>query len=270
MPAIIVSKTDLAGLNIKKQLTENFSFKETGKEFDANPVLSNGKLELFTINGAQIFADSVNRIETDLFIFASRHKSASEKPTLTAHPIGNFSGAEMGGKDSTLIPTSALALKYFLLALQARKESKSLSYEVSLECTHHGPFLTRPAVFVELGSSEAQWKDETAAESVAETISSFSPAKNDSKICIGFGGGHYCPSFTQIELRSGFAFSHIMPKYAFPSLGREIIRQMVSSTKEKVSFAVLDWKGLGKEKQKLASLLEGEGLEIIRSKDIEK
>ncbi len=54
-----------------------------------------------------------------------------------------------------------------------------LDYEVSYECTHHGPSLNVPAMFVELGSSEKQWNDSRAAEAVAhaamEAIAKFEP-----------------------------------------------------------------------------------------------
>ena len=41
-----------------------------------------------------------------------------------------------------------------LKALLHYKEELNLDYEVSYECTHHGPSLNVPAMFVELGSSE--------------------------------------------------------------------------------------------------------------------
>ncbi len=38
-----------------------------------------------------------------------------------------------------------------------------------MKCTHHGPSLDVPTMFVELGSSETQWRDSKAAQAVAHS-----------------------------------------------------------------------------------------------------
>ena len=54
-----------------------------------------------------------------------------------------------------------------LLGMAKAKEEMRLNYQVSYECTHHGPSLDVPTMFVERGSSLKQWKDLRAAEAVA-------------------------------------------------------------------------------------------------------
>jgi D-tyrosyl-tRNA(Tyr) deacylase len=54
-----------------------------------------------------------------------------------------------------------------LKAFMHHKETLNLDYEVSFECTHHGPSLNVPTMFVELGSSFQQWSDLKGAEAVA-------------------------------------------------------------------------------------------------------
>ncbi|MBU2477292.1 hypothetical protein KKG83_07535, partial [Candidatus Micrarchaeota archaeon] len=95
--SIIVSKTDPAGLNISNHLIKEFNFEKTEKSFDSNPIYSfsaektKQEFSLIFIEQKQVFADYLNELETDLFVFASKHSSESKTPTLSVHPIGNFS-----------------------------------------------------------------------------------------------------------------------------------------------------------------------------------
>ena len=104
-----------------------------------------------------------------LIVFISRHSSQSGKPTLSVHAPGNFGDAELGGLPKTLSVSPALAMQNALKALMHYKEKLNLNYEVSFECTHHGPSLNVPTMFVELGSSAEQWSDLKAAEAVAHS-----------------------------------------------------------------------------------------------------
>ena len=88
---------------------------------------------------------------------------------------------------------------------------------------------------------------------------------NNYKIAIGFGGTHYCSNFNKIVLKTDIAISHVCPRYHLDKLDRGLIAQAVEKTKEKVDFVLLDWKGLGKEKQRIAELLRSMGLEAKRT-----
>jgi D-tyrosyl-tRNA(Tyr) deacylase len=48
-------------------------------------------------------------------------------------------------------------------------------------------------------------------------------------------------------------------------LDKEMILQSIERTKEKVDFILLDWKGLGTEKQRIVELLKNMNLEMGRS-----
>jgi D-aminoacyl-tRNA deacylase len=85
------------------------------------------------------------------------------------------------------------------------------------------------------------------------------------KIAIGIGGPHYCSNFNKIALRTDIAFSHFCPKYHLDKLNEDLIRQSIERTKEKVDFILLDWKGLGTEKQRIVELLKNMNLEMGRS-----
>ena len=120
-------------------------------------------------------------------------------------------------------PATAMsdALKTFL----HYKEELNLDYEVSYECTHHGPSLNVPTMFVELGSSPAQWNDLRAAEAVAHSamsaIANFSTPANSA--VLGIGGTHYNQKFTRMALAGEAVFGHMIPKYAVSMIDSEII-----------------------------------------------
>ena len=255
MFSIVVSKEDKAGMNFKQQFIEKFGFKETAREFDGNRILQHGEFELLTLDKFQIYSDHLDKHPADFFIFASRHASAVGLPSLTVHPIGNFGKAEFGGKDNSLVPSSGFLARNYLLAL---KEKNIPGFDVSLEATHHGPFLSKPAIFIELGSSAKQWPLEKPAEAICETILQKTSLQAGAVACIGLGGGHYCPYFTRKVLEENFAFSHIAAKYAVPFLTQELLQQMIEKSIEKPQKILVDKKGLGRAEQRnrIKELLE--------------
>lgn len=266
--AIVVSLQDTAGMLIASLLEKEFGFRQTGKSFDGNQVLSNGKIELYYVKEKQIFADYANGIPADFLVFASRHSSKEGTPSLTVHSIGNWNSADLGGRPKQIVKTSAFLQRNYLLALAKQKEKLGLEHEVSMEVTHHGPWLEKPCVFIELGSTPEQWENATAARAVAEAIANSTSFESGSVPCIGFGGTHYAPEFTKVCLRSNHSFSFMAPKHALEFLDEETVLQMVERSLESPKLAILDWKGLGKQKEKILGLLGPIGLEWKKSRDI--
>jgi D-tyrosyl-tRNA(Tyr) deacylase len=61
-------------------------------------------------------------------------------------------------------------------------------------------------------------------------------------------------------------FGHIIPKYALPLVDREIIQQCVDKTMEKVTHALLDWKGIpSQSKPRLLDFLEQINLQYAKA-----
>ena len=271
--AIVVSKTDPAGMLMREIFARDFGFAQNVQHFDQNQVLSNGKYSLVTINESQIFADYCDGIDADFLIFASKHKSVSGKPTLTVHPIGNWGKAEMGGRDKTIVKTSAILMRNYIRKLAELKEKYNLSYDVALEVTHHGAFHEKPCVYIELGSSEKQWSDRAAAKAICETIlSATDAAQKNEKIAIALGGNHYAPEFTKLVLRKDFAISHMCPEYALQNFDSEMLEKAIAATMEKIDLFVIDEKGLGGKEQKarLLGILGSKGLPIEKIRNLLK
>jgi D-aminoacyl-tRNA deacylase len=269
MILIVASNKDVASINIKEQIISRYSFCRTDKIFEENSTYSaeinDKKINLITLNDESVKAQDLPEKfpNADLVVFISRHSSQSGKPTLSVHTPGNFGDAELGGLPKTVSISPACAMQTALKALMHYKEELRLNYEVSFECTHHGPSLNIPTMFVELGSSEAQWSDLKAAEAVAHSamtaIANFSATSN--LAVLGIGGTHYNQRFTLMTLMGEAVFGHMVPKYAVSLVDSEVLKHCVERTFEKVPLAILDWKGIRSEdKPNLLSALERAGL----------
>jgi len=174
-------------------------------------------------------------------------------PTLSVHTPGNLSEAKFGGKPRSVSVSPAGAMKNALLEMAKLRDEWGLNYEVSYECTHHGPSLDVPTMFVELGSSPKQWKDARAAEVVAHAAMATLSAGSSYSVALGIGGPHYNKKFTESALNTNRAFGHIIPKYALQEVDVEMIKQCVDKT---VDVAVLDWNGIrGEYKPKVLATL---------------
>jgi D-aminoacyl-tRNA deacylase len=264
MILLVASCKDIAGLNIAKKILSHYPFTKTQETFQGNPLFSadvkGKKVTLVTLNEESINAQYLPQSFTNLrlIVFISRHSSTSGTPTLSVHTPGNFAAAELGGLPRQVSVSPATAMQDALKALAYFKESLKLKYEVSYECTHHGPSLDVPTMFVELGSSAEQWRDSKAAEAVAHAamsaIGKFGVSEKTA--VLGIGGTHYNRQFTRMALNGEAVFGHMMPKYAVPLVDAEILLQCVKRTLEKVDCAILDWKGIkGADKTKVLEAL---------------
>lgn len=261
---IIANKGDKAGVNITTELSQfgNFNFYLLDDLLN-NEVIFTDNLDLEKLN------------DYDFIIFASKHKSEKGGKTLSVHAPGNFRKAELGGQDGKICKTSALFQKHLFERLNANAERFQLKdYAVTLECTHHGPFIQKPCIFIEIGSTETEWKDKRAgfvvAKAISEAIETFkeNPYR---EIAIGIGGPHYCPGFNKIQLKSNIAISHIIPQYVLP-LTEDMINEAINGTEEEVDLFVLDWKGLGtaEQRQDILKILDKFYIQYKRTSEIAK
>jgi len=327
--AIISSTKDQASTNIKENLVNSFNKLE--EQFDNNnifqSIINNNKIKLYTIDSELIFTDDLDKkIDADLFIFISKHKAQEDRASLTCHAIGNFGKAEKGGKEKTLCVSHSFFLKNMFIELNNNVKEP---YEVTLEATHHGPFLEKPVLFVELGSNEKYWGDKNGGKIVAQSIinamkkddnkfnfntinnnlnkennnnsmektnennsinknnnydnknsienlneTNFNKTENnnDSKIknndfesTFVVGGGHYNHVANKAMLNSNLAVGHICAKYNLENLDEGLIKESLEKIIPKPKFVLLDWKGLGKEKQRILDILDRSSIGYKRS-----
>jgi D-aminoacyl-tRNA deacylase len=279
LPIIVTSEKDMAGVSIRRKLISLFGFRkqQDGGEFDGNPIYESGRILLISSKRELVDSDHIEEsLKTDLLVFASRHFSAAGKPALLVHCTGNWTGeAEVGGKPHELAVAPASAMREALRELVNQKEELGLeNYEVSMECTHHGPTsMSTPLLFVELGSDEKHWGDEVAAKAVAKAAYKTAQGVRTAKAALGIGGPHYAPNFTKVELSpsSDIAIGHIIPSYVFHELRKEMVRKAIERTLEKVELVLLDWKGLrGEHREFIKPILDELGVETLKTHGVIK
>tara|TARA_Y100000310_G_scaffold319431_1_gene374689 strand:+ start:3974 stop:4762 length:789 start_codon:yes stop_codon:yes gene_type:complete len=259
--AVLYSKKDLAGINIIKQ------FKKLAFAPDM-PIIELKKESIYSEN-----IDKLSELKNiDFIIFATKHRSEKGNPSLSVHAPGNWRSADFGGKPGKVCNTSAFVIKYLFQNLNKQAENLE-DYNITLECTHHGPLINKPCCFIELGSSEKQWQEQEPAKIIAKTILSLKDYKPENHIIptIGIGGPHYCPNFNKIQLNSKYAISHIIPEYSLP-LTETMLKQAEQKTLEQIKQVLIDYKGCGKseQRQEIINLINQAGLKVIRTSEIEK
>ncbi|MGM5482635.1 MAG: D-aminoacyl-tRNA deacylase [Nanobdellota archaeon] len=249
MYSVIISEKDLAGMNIFEHL------KGFPKE----------NFELIKINKDTLDADNI-KTKGEIVIFATRHVSKEKRPCFCVHTPGNWSTAKMGGKDNELCMSFASLQREFYLELV---KNNTLDFDVTMEATHHGPLIDKPCLFVEIGSSEVEWKNQDSGKIIAHTINQVLKRKIPNKTAIvGIGGPHYCNNFNKLLERTEYAVGHVCPKYMLQDFNSEILKQAIDKTYEGSSLVVLDWKGLGNYKQNVLSIVEKLGINYKKIKDL--
>lgn len=275
--AIVCSLKDLAGMNIKQNLMEHFGFSETEEEFDGSKICLNRDLDvrLYILQQETTNHDNIDKeIEADIFIYATRHRSASGIPSLSVHCTGNWDKAELGGKDGMLCISPQNFLKDAMIYLQQNyaKHPELEHFDIVQECTHHGPFMEKPLMFIEIGSTEKEWQIPEAGRFIAETIiyliKNADGVNNKGYQCaVGIGGTHTLSNFKKIIINHDIAISHVCPKYMLDHLTKELVEQAIGKSMRKANLVILDWKGLGQNKERIVEFLKEIDITIKRTKE---
>lgn len=270
---IVCYEQDLPSLNMKKQLMGRLQWDDMGTD-GTNSYMSSGNDVLMTINRMHVHAENVDRtaegfgIKVDEMVVLSRHSSASGKPTLTVHPIGNYRANDMGGKAETLVrPTPHLMTSVLRNIPRFNKDS---SYSISFEVTHHGPYVDVPTMYLEIGSDESHWGDEVAAGVLIDSL--LSAEVSDYPVVIGIGGGHYAPRFTDLALSTKVDIGHMVPNYQINDASDEEVSRMISTAAEvtDTDLVYVHRNSMkGPEERRVNGIIDSLGLERVSSKDFD-
>ena len=257
MELLVAYRDDPAGYNMAKFLSQ---------EMTQDGEIYRGKYyDLLIISTPAISADWLEeKYDYDGFVFLSKHAAESGVLALTCHSTGNFSEAKFGGNDRQIAIPHPYVQKEYLQTLWKNKSQFS-DFQITIEATHHGPTaLTKPAIFIEIGTTEKQWTDVSLCNSVAVLVHSVM-TKNikPSPVAICFGGTHYPDKFTKELLEGKFALGTVVPKHALDNLDEDLFLHILKQNKM-AKTALLDWGGLGSNKQKLINFLNNTDLEIVK------
>ena len=163
MELLVAYEKDPAGHNIAKFISQKLKKDGNvyrGKDFDlviiSSPVISADWLE--------------EEYDYDGYIFLSKHAAESGVLALTCHNTGNFSDANFGGNNRQVsIPHPYIQKSYIQNLWNAR--SKFSEFQITIEATHHGPTaLNKPALFIEIGTTEKEWNDAVSYTHLYQTF----------------------------------------------------------------------------------------------------
>ena len=272
---LICCEEDLPSVNMNKCLREQGGWEELGSDANGS-YCARGDDAIMTIKDKHITHEDIDvhaeafGIHVDEVVFMSRHSAASGIPTLTVHPIGNYKGAEFGGRDHTLVRSAPSSMSSALRSIFRHNDTDV--YNVSFEVTHHGPYLERPTYFIEIGSDESHWGDMHAAEILSSVLMDAEPSEGHVK-AIGVGGGHYAPRFTEAVCKYKVDIGHMIPVYQIDGMDDDTVIDYLKkacAATEDTKCVYLHRKSFkGPEERRVKGLIESLGLELIGSKDLD-
>ncbi|MBM3910307.1 MAG: D-tyrosyl-tRNA(Tyr) deacylase [Thaumarchaeota archaeon] len=257
MQLLVAYNKDPAGNNMA-----NFISKDMKKDGD---IFRGQKFDLVIIPTPVISADWLEeKYAYDGFVFLSKHAAESQVLALTAHSTGNFSDANFGGLERQVAIPHPYIQKSYIQSLWNKKNIFS-GFEITIEATHHGPTsLNKPALFIEIGTSEKQWTDTKLCDSVAKiVVDVMNNEQKVSPVALCFGGTHYPEKFTQELVNGEYALGTVVPKHALEFLDEDLFSHILKRN-YMAKAALFDWGGLGKYKQKVLQLVETTDLEVIK------
>jgi len=257
MQLLVAYKDDPAGNNMATFISQNMKKDGEiyrGKDFD-----------LLIIPTPAISADWLEeKYSYDGFVFLSKHAAESGVLALTCHSTGNFSDAKFGGNNRQVAIPHPQLQKSYLQKLWQNKNNFS-DFQITIEATHHGPTdLNKPALFIEIGTTEKQWTDTELCNSIAKLVVEVMKSEKKSyPVALCFGGTHYPEKFTKELLEGEHALGTVIPKHALDFLDEELFNHILDRN-QMAKSALLDWGGLGPNKQKVLDFLSKTNLEVIK------
>jgi len=257
MDLLVAFKNDPAGHNMAEFISQDMT-----KDGD---VFRGKNFDLVEIDSPVISADWLDeKYDYDGFVFLSKHAAESGTLALTCHSTGNFDEAKFGGNNKEIAIPYPDFQKQYMQNLWDNHELFS-NFQITIEATHHGPtHLKKPSIFVEIGTTDSQWKDESLCSSVGKiVVDTFEKPSNSFPFAVCFGGTHYSEKFTKELLFGKYALGTVVPKHALEFLDPIFFEHLVAQN-QGAKIALLDWKSLGKHKQTLIDLLSTTNLEIVK------
>jgi len=257
MDLLVAFRDDPAGYNMARSLAADME--------ERDGVFCGPKFDLLVIPTPAISADWLQeKYDYDSFVFLSKHAAESGVLALTCHSTGNFSRAMFGGHDRQVaVPYPSLQKQY--LQKLSEDRGRFSGFDIVIEATHHGPSaLSKPCLFIEIGTGPEQWGDEDLCRSVAGVVSeTMGMARSEIPYAICFGGTHYPEKFTRELLYGELGLGTVMPRHALEFLDQGLFDHILHRNTGATSI-LLDWTGLGPHKQKVMDLAGQTDLEIIR------
>ena len=242
---IVVSGGDIASVNQADVVRKLADWNAIG-DVEGNPSYACQNVRMWVFPDGVLWEDDIDKrwfSETGErvaeVVFPSRHAAKSGRACLTLHPIGVMqleaqTEPPYGGKAGDAPPPSTRLAAWWRSLLE-RSNDTDLGghFDVSLEVTHHGPWLEVPCLFIEVGSTSATWSHLGAAQLLGHLIheglgldgssglGAWDATLNAGEpVLITLGGGHYAPRGNLTAAESGIWLGHMLATYALPFDGQ--------------------------------------------------
>ena len=312
---VVVSIPDIASLNQGKALLAKGGWM-SGPAVEGDETWSQSDVRIWWFHDRLLNQDNLDSRWQECtgeqvaeVIFPSRHVAASGQPSLTVHPIvvmyhGVDEEVPFGGKPGSAPPPNTRLGPWFRELLAIDVQNIRDTFEISLEVTHHGPWLNAPSLFIEIGSTPNEWPDEAAAELLADVIwrglgldgntgiGGWDEETNrGEKVVVGLGGGHYAMRLCSVAANAGIWIGHMLANYGLvmdkpededweatsdelpDGLWRQAIDEAVDSTRRAFPggeiWAYLDRKSFkGWQRQSIMRYMQELDIPIGRTKDL--
>ena len=257
MELMVAYRDDPAGYNMAKFITRNLE--------EENGIFHGKNFDLVIIPTPTISADWLeDKFHYDGFIFLSKHAAESGTLALTCHSTGNFDIANFGGNPRQVAIPHPNIQKTYMKNLSSNHELFP-DFQITIEATHHGPTaLGKPVIFIEIGTTPKQWNDTDLCNLVSGVV--LSTIENEIPnypFAMCFGGTHYSEKFSNELINGKFALGTVIPKHSLDFLNESLFSHILERNIG-VEAALLDYNGLGKNKQKVLDLLSTTELEVIK------
>ena len=271
---LVCSEVDEPSVNMREWLLKMHGWEDIGSD-GVSSYMSCGNTVMMSIPDIHIRHEELDReaeafgVKVDDVIVMSKHSAKSGQPALTAHPIGNYHENEYGGREKTLVKPSPALMTDAIRRIVAYNDMPGT--QTCFEVTHHGPWLSHPTFFIEVGSDETNWGNKHAAEVLAHVISDLEPHQEYPTV-VGVGGGHYAPRFTDLALSHKVNFGHMLPSYQIEGRDYEDIIRMVRDACEATGTKTvyIHRKSMKKPVERhITELIESAGFEHVVSADLE-
>lgn len=263
MHLIVASKADRASMSMEKYIMERVPFREYDGEKDLYQY-KDYRLKLIEKShlNFDLLPASQNGVTPDItdITFLSSHSSSAEVKSLTAHPTGNFGEAILGGREKSLSVSSPQKMTTAFRKLAQSYDGEG--FEITLESTHHGPFISIPNYYIEIGTTEEEWSDTSALEAVKEAV--FTEPEKSQGSFVGVGGGHYMPKISRYVLENSVSVGHLISKHDQDTITKEQVEEALEKTPGCRGF-IMDKKGCrGPVRALIRELSDERGMEIIK------
>ena len=231
---VIISSGDIASVNQGKALLNKGQWLKID-DIEQCPAYSLLHVRMWWLPDGCLWQDDLDKRweinfeeEVDEVIFPSRHSAASGQACLALHPIGTMQIPvgeipEYGGKAADCPPPSPRLAPWWRELNRVASDMEGFS--LSLETTHHGPWLNTPCLFIEIGSTAENWPHLGAAELLADIIwrglaldggEGIGAWNGTDLVVITIGGGHYAPRGNKLGLLENVRIAHMLATYSLP------------------------------------------------------